>query len=66
MGVLEGKKLKFAFVNALLFLVIASPPLYSLVGGILGLDPEDNKNSLLVVHTLVFGLVSIITANLLS
>lgn len=64
MAYLDQKKLKFAFVNALLFMLIASPALYSFVGGILGLDTEDNKNALLFVHTLVFGLVTLLTLNL--
>lgn len=64
MAFLDEKKLKFALVNAVLFLLIASPPVYSLVGSILGLDTEDNKNALLFVHTLVFGLVTLLTLNL--
>jgi hypothetical protein len=64
MAFLDEKKLKFALVNAVLFLLIASPPVYALVGSILGLDTEDNKNALLLVHTLVFGLVTLLTLNL--
>ena len=64
MGFLESKKLKFALVNAVLFMVIASQSVYSIVGSILGLDIEENKTALLFVHSLVFGLVTLVTLNL--
>ena len=64
MSLLDSKKLKFALVNAVLFLVIASQSIYSLVGSILGLDIEDNKTALLFVHSFVFGLVTLLTLSL--
>jgi len=64
MSFLDSKKLKFALVNAVLFMVIASQSVYSIVGSILGLDTEDNKTALLFVHSFVFGLVTLLTLNL--
>ena len=64
MALIDQKKLMFALANAVLFLLIASPQVYSLVGGILGLDTDDNKTSLLFLHSIVFGLVTLVTLNL--
>jgi len=64
MAMFDQSKLMFALVNAIMFMLIASPQVYSLVGGILGLDPENNKISLLFLHSIVFGLVTLVTLNM--
>jgi hypothetical protein len=69
MGMLDSRKLTFSFINAVLFLVIASPPVYRIVGSIFGLsyDGEDNNRiSLLFIHTVVFMLVTLIAVNVYS
>jgi hypothetical protein len=69
MGFFERKKLMFALVNAFMFLLIASPQVYRLVGGILSLEYDDennnNRTSLLFLHSLVFGLVTLVTVNVM-
>jgi len=67
MGILSYKKLTFAAVNAVLFLVIASPPVYRIIGSIFGLkydgETENNRISLLFIHSLVFALVTLVSIN---
>jgi len=69
MGMFDSRKLTFSFINAFLFLLIASPPVYRMVGSILGLtyDGDDNnRTALLFIHTIVFMFVSLIALNVYS
>ena len=67
MGIISYKKLTFAAVNSVLFLVIASPPVYRLIGSIIGLkydgETDNNRISLLFIHSLVFALITLISIN---
>ena len=66
MGILDKNKIYFALVNAIMFILIASPPVYSIVATILGLDTTNNKTSLLFVHGVVFGLLTLLTINIVN
>ena len=67
MAILDSRKLTFSFVNAVLFLLIASPPVYRLVGYVFGLsydgETDNNRTSLLFIHTVVFMIITLITIN---
>ena len=67
MGILDSRKLTFSFINAVLFLLIASPPIYRLIGSIFGLkydgEEDNNRISLLFIHSVVFMIVTLITIN---
>jgi len=67
MAIFDYRKLTFSCVNAFLFLLIASPFVYRMVGSALGLkydgETDNNRTSLLFVHSLVFGLITLITIN---
>jgi len=69
MALLDSRKLTFSFINAILFLVIASPPVYRLVGSIVGLEYDGengSKYTLLFIHTFVFMIVTLISVNVYS
>lgn len=68
MGFFDQKKLMFGFLAAIMYLVIASPGVYNIVGGILGLDEYDDASSnhrtlLLFVHGLVYFLGALALVN---
>ena len=65
--IFEGRKLKLSGLLAIFFLVLSSPVVYRLVGSLTGLtydgDDENNRYSLLVIHSLVFLVVALIFIN---
>jgi len=67
MAILGSRKLTFSGINAVLFLLIASPPVYRLIGGAFGLsydgETDNNRTSLLFIHAVVFMIITLITIN---
>tara|TARA_B100000424_G_C22798850_1_gene428600 strand:+ start:324 stop:545 length:222 start_codon:yes stop_codon:yes gene_type:complete len=68
MGFFDQKKATFALMAAVMYLVIASPPVYNTVGSILGLHDYDDASSndrtlLLFVHGLVYFLGTLALVN---
>ena len=65
--IFEGRKLKLSGLLAIFFLVLSSPVVYRLVGSLTGLtydgDDENNRYSLLVIHSFVFLLIAFIFIN---
>jgi len=65
--IFESRKLKLSGLLAVFFLVLSSPIVYRLVGSLTGLtydgDDENNRYSLLVIHSVVFLVVAIIFIN---
>jgi hypothetical protein len=65
--IFESRKLKLSGLLAVFFLVLSSPVVYRLVGSLTGLtydgDDENNRYSLLVIHSVVFLVVAIIFIN---
>tara|TARA_B100001057_G_C22851121_1_gene951009 strand:+ start:1080 stop:1304 length:225 start_codon:yes stop_codon:yes gene_type:complete len=65
--IFESRKLKLSGLLAVFFLVLSSPLVYRLVGSLTGLtydgDDENNRYSLLVIHSVVFLVVAIIFIN---
>ena len=45
MGFFDNKKLMFSFLAAVMYLVIASPAVYNIVGSVLGLENYDDHES---------------------
>ena len=70
MGIIDSRKITFAALNAFLFLLIASPPIYRIVAWVFDLNYDDeqknNRISLLFIHTFVFSLLTIILVNVYS
>ena len=68
MNFFAEKKLMFAFLSAIMFLVTASETVYGMVGDILGLeqhkDPDSNDRTvLLFVHGVVYFLGTLVVVN---
>jgi len=68
MNFFDQKKLMFSFLAAAMYLVLASPTVYNLVGSILMLDKYDDATSndrtiLLFVHGLVYFLGTLALVN---
>jgi hypothetical protein len=68
MGFFDQKKLMFGFLAAMLYLVIASPGVYNIVGNLIGLENYDDASSndrtlLLFVHGLVYFLGTLALVN---
>ena len=71
MNFFSNDKLRFCAIAAIMYLVIASPPVYNLVGSILGLhnyddSKSDHRNILLVVHGIVYFLSTLLLVNVLK
>ena len=67
MGLFDRRKLVFSILMGFLFMVVAHPAVYNIVGGILGLDYDGENNSrttLLIVHSIVYALVAFIGVNI--
>lgn len=68
MNFFTEKKLIFALLSAVMFLVIASESVYGIVGNLLGLEQHNDPNSndrtvLLFVHGLVYFLGTLVLVN---
>ena len=68
MGFFDEKKLMFSFLAAIMYLIIASPGVYNLVGNILGLEDYDDSTSndrtiLLFIHGIVYFLGALFLVN---
>ena len=68
MGFFDNKKLMFSFLAAVMYLVIASPAVYNIVGSVIGLEDYDDHESndrtvLLFVHGLVYFLGTLTLVN---
>jgi len=61
------KKLMFSVIAAMLYLVIASPPVYNFVGSFVDMNYDDANSSdrhvLLLVHGFVYFLATLILVN---
>ena len=67
MSLLSSRKLTFALINAVLFMLIASPAVYRIVGSLVGLEYDgenSSKYTLLFIHSIVFMVVTLISLNL--
>ena len=61
----HGRKMLFSFFIVLVYIIVANPTTYNLVGSIVGLDDYDNanmedRNYLLYIHSFVMALVTFI------
>jgi len=65
--IFEGRKLKLSGLLAIFFLVLSSPVVYRMVGSLTGLtydgDDENNRYSLLLIHSVVYLLIAFILVN---
>jgi len=67
MGLFDKRKLVFSLLMGFLFMVVAHPAVYNIVGGILELDYDGENNSrttLLIVHSVVYALVALVAVNI--
>ena len=61
----HGRKMLFSFFIVLVYIIVANPTTYNLVGTIVGLDNYDNanmedRNYLLYIHSFVMALLTFI------
>ena len=61
----HGRKMLFSFFIVLVYIIVANPTTYNLVGSIVGLDDYDNanmedRNYLLYIHSFVMALLTFI------
>ncbi len=68
MSFIDQKKITFCLLASIMYLVIASPGVYNIVGNVLGLDDYDDASSndrtlLLFVHGLVYFLGTLVLVN---
>ena len=61
----HGRKILFSFFILLVYIIVANPTTYNLVGSIVGLDDYDNanmedRNYLLYIHSFVMALLTFI------
>ena len=69
MNYFSEKKIMFSVAAAVLYLVIASAPVYNFVGKLLNMDYDDassnDRHVLLVVHGLVYFLATLLLVNVM-
>ena len=70
MNYFSEKKLMFSAVAAILYLVIASPPVYNFVGSFVDLNYDDvskpDRHILLLVHGFVYFVATMVLVNVMT